>query len=189
MLICIVGKSGSGKSYISNIIKKYNESTVYLDVDKIAHKVLELEEVKEQLLILGDILTSNKIDRKKLGYIVFNNERKMKYLKEVTWYYMEKIIDKIIKKNKDKIIILDYLFLKETKYFNKSDLNILVDAPFNIRLERATKRDNITKEQFMKRDYSYQLNEEGFDYIIENVDKEKTKKKVSEIYDKSIIHR
>ena len=41
----------------------------------------------------------------------------------------------------------------------------------------------------MKRDYSYQLNEEGFDYIIENVDKEKTKKKVSEIYDKSIIHR
>lgn len=189
MLICIVGKSGSGKSYVSNIIKEYNENTIYLDIDKIAHKVLELEEVKEQLLILGDILTSNKIDRKKLGNIVFNNEEKMNYLKKVTWYYMEKIIDEVIEKNKDKIIILDYLFLKETKYFNKSDLNILVDAPFNVRLERSIKRDNIPKEQFIKRDCSYQLNEEGFDYIIENIDEEKTKKKVGEIYDKSIIYR
>lgn len=189
MLIGICGKSGSGKSYISEIIKSYDKNTIYLDIDKIAHYILTLDEIKEKIKYFGDIFTNNEIDRKKLGKIVFKDKEKMDYLKELTYYYEQIIIDKVINDNQDKIIILDYLFLKDMKYFKMCDLTIIVDAPYNIRLNRVIKRDSITEEQFIRRDKSYDLNSEGFTYIIENIDKEKTKKKVSDIYEKSIIHR
>ena len=53
-------------------------------------------------------MTSNNVDRKKLGKIVFSNKEEMKKLESITWNYMEKEIDKIILNNKEKVIILDY---------------------------------------------------------------------------------
>lgn len=80
--------------------------------------------------------------------------------------------------------------MPKTKYFRTSDLRILVTAPEEIRMQRVITRDNITKEKFLSREASApKINPDYFEYIINNVDKENTKKKIGEIYDKSIIHR
>ena len=192
MIICIVGKSGSGKSYITSLLKSYSNKIVNLDIDKIAHFVLKLDEVKDELIksFGNDILDENNISRKKLGNIVFDSKDKMEILSNITWKYMEIIIDNFISKNQNKIIILDYLLLPKTKYFQNCDIRILIDAPFDVRMKRVLERDKITEEQFILRDKNgLNFDNIKFDYVIKNDDKYKIKRKVRDIYDKSIIPR
>lgn len=192
MIISIVGKRSSGKSSITQLLCSYSSKIVKLNIDEVGHYCLTLDEVKEELIknFSKEIITDSSIDRKKLGELVFNNRKKMEILTDITWHHMENKIDNFIKNNNDKIIVLDWLLLPETKYFNESDIKILVDVPFDIRMKRVIKRDLITEKAFEIRDNaSIEFNKRDFDYVIENNDINKTKRKVRDIYDKSIISR
>ena len=192
MIIVLCGKSNAGKGYVSNLFEKLDENTIHLDIDKIAHKINEEDIVKKDLVnTFGEnILTNGKIDRKKLGSIVFNDEEEMKKLEEITWKHMEEEIDNYILNNSDKNIILDYIMLHKTKYFNKDNLKILVDAPLSVRLKRALIRDGITKDKFLERESkTANYKDSDFDYVINNEDENKTRKKVLMIYEKSTLSR
>lgn len=173
MIICICGKSGSGKSTISNKLKGiYKDKLIHIDVDKIAHDVLKDNMVKEELVsIFGSGILSNKdIDRKKLGSIVFNSKDKMDILSKITWKYMKLKIDEIIDNNKDKIIVIDYILIYETEYFKNSDIKILLDVPYEIRRDRCILRDSISEEDFKLRENgSIEYNKDDFDYVLESV--------------------
>lgn len=192
MVICLVGLSASGKSYISQLLCQYNDRIVTIDVDKIGHRATDDEEIKNKLVEAFDtsIIMEGKIYRPKLSEIVFSSEDAMKILTDLTWGYMEREIDSFIENNPNKIIILDWLLLPKTKYFKSSDLRILVTAPLEVRMQRAIQRDGITEEKFLSREANApQINSEDFEYVINNTDLEKTKEEVGKIYDKSIIHR
>ena len=168
MIISICGKSGSGKSTLAKRIIEERKNVIHIDIDKIAHQVLTIPIVKQQLQEqFKDVLTDNEVDRKKLGPIVFSSTKNMDILTQVTWPHMEQEIDRIISENKDKIIILDYLLLPKTKYFEQSDLKILLDIPKDIRKQRILKRDNITEDKFDLRDSSsIEYDKDEFDFII-----------------------
>ena len=168
MIISICGKSGSGKSTLAKKIIEERKNVIHIDIDKIAHQVLTIPIVKQQLQEqFKDVLTDNEVDRKKLGPIVFSSTKNMDILTQVTWPHMEQEIDRIISENKDKIIILDYLLLPKTKYFEQSDLKILLDIPKDIRKQRILKRDNITEDKFDLRDSSsIEYDKDEFDFII-----------------------
>ena len=51
MLIGICGKSGSGKSTISNIIKDYFDNTVIIDIDKIGHESYNDDQVINNMIL------------------------------------------------------------------------------------------------------------------------------------------
>ena len=192
MVSSIVGKSGAGKSYISNVFESYSKNIKHLNVDEIGHQVLLLEPVKTSLIATfgTNILTDHEVDRKKLNKIVFNSKEAMKKLAEITWGYMEEVIEHYIKSNKDKAVILDYQLLPKTRFFQESDLKILVDADFELRKQRIIQRDGITEEKFLERENaSLDFNKKDFDYIIGNNNFELTKGMVMKIYDKSIISR
>ena len=174
MLIGVCGKSASGKSTLARLLREEKDA-IHIDIDKIGHDVLTIDDVKKELIkTFGDeVLINNEISRKKLGNIVFNSSQAMDKLTEITWKYMQKEIDNIIKINSNKLIILDWLLLPKTKYFKMCDKRILLDIPLEIRIKRAMKRDNITKEQFLLRDNAgINYNEKEFDYVIKN-DEEK----------------
>ena len=114
----------------------------------------------------------------------------MKQLSDITWDVMENIIDNFIEENKNKIIILDWILIPKTKYFNISNTNILVQSDFNTRMKRATQRDAINESAFKEREQAtLDFTRNDFDYIIENYDIKQTRKEVKKIYDESIISR
>lgn len=189
MIITITGKSGSGKGFISNQIKSLNKKVVYLDIDKIGHESINDSKIKEKLCSKFNLkLIDGKIDRKELGTIVFNDRDKMKQLSLLTYKYIEKKINCFINKNKDKIVILDWALIPKTKFFRNADVNILVDTPKKIRMERAIKRDNISKEKFEEREKAaMKYNKKEFDYIIKNTNTSKLMNEVNKLYEESII--
>lgn len=192
MLIVITGASGSGKSSIASYLASLNSQIIQLDIDKIGHLVINRKDVIKELISNFNLLPlkDGTICRKELANIVFNDQLKMDKLTEITWKYMEEEIDKIILKNKNKIIIMDWLLTIKTKYFANSDLKILVKSDFDNRLKRAMERDNISKEKFLEREKAgVEFNEDEFNYVIENNDIEISKEKVMMLYDKSIIPR
>lgn len=136
MIIGICGKSGSGKTTLANqIMQLTGDNAICLDIDKIGHNVLLFPKVKKELInSFGEaIIKENMVDRKKLGEIVFNSRNEMEKLSDITWKYMQIEIDKILNLNKDKIIILDWLLLLNTKYFDMCDVKILLDVSYDVR--------------------------------------------------------
>lgn len=182
MLIGICGKSGSGKSTLAKeLINIHGDKIIHCDIDKIGHAALLEEEAKNKLVnAFGySILKNNIIDRKELGKIVFNSEKEMKKLTEITWGYMQQELDKIIKDNKDKIIILDWLLLPKSKYFDNCDIKVLLDIPYETRKERAILRDNISESAFELREKaSYNYDKNKFTLILQSNNKEEYQKVV-----------
>ena len=167
MLIGIMGKTGSGKSTITRLL---NEDDKYLviDVDKVNHYLLETDELKKEIINRYDVLEEGKINRKKLGIILYTNKDKMKEYNELIWKYLEKELDQIIS-NTTKPVIIDWMMLPLTKFYDMCDLKILVVSDLNIRLERILKRDNINKEHFIARDKNaLNYKKEDMDFVIDN---------------------
>ena len=169
MLIGICGKSGSGKTTLSKKLEQLSNNIIYLDIDKIGHNVLLYQNVKNELIdTFGlSIIKENEINRKVLSKLVFNSKEMMDKLTYITWKYMEMEIDNFIKKNENKIIILDWQLLPKTKYFNMCKIKILLDISYQTRKERAIKRDNITMEEFdLREKASINYNVDDFDIVI-----------------------
>ena len=176
MIIGICGKSGCGKSTLANrIIELTNNKAIHLDIDKVGHSVLLLPEVKEELIkTFGEsILKDDKVDRKILSKIVFNSRNEMSKLSDITWKYMQIKIDNFLNNHKDKIILLDWLLLPNSKYFDMCDIRILIDIPYKVRKQRAIKRDGITEEDFdLREKASINFDKSAFNYVIKEDDSE-----------------
>ena len=171
MIIGICGKSGSGKSTISNLISSYYKNIIIIDIDKIGHESYNAEEIRRRMISKFGyrIINNNQVDRNILSKIVFNSKEKMNDLTNITWQYMENKIDSILENNNDKIIILDWQLLPLTKFFNMCDYKILLDIPYEIRKERIKARDNISEEKIKEREQaSIVYNNDDFDLIIKN---------------------
>lgn len=190
MLIGICGMQGSGKSTLAKKLVSKLPNTIALDIDDIAHNIYENPNCYNEVIEnFKDVTTNGKIDRKKLGNIVFSSPDKMELLTKCTWKYMEKIIDDFIEKNKDKNIILEWLLLHNTKFLKLCDIRILLDIDQNIRMDRILKRDNISKDRFIVRDNAaLPYKNEDFNYILNNIDLDYIERIIND-YEKSTISR
>lgn len=146
--IAITGNIASGKSLVEEMLK--NKGYEVFDTDKIAHNILDLSEDVKSLFKDYDIISDNKIDRKKLSEIVFSDKNLLKKL--------ENIIHPLVKEEILKIFAMDYAIvfisvpqLFEAGFENMFDRIIFVSADENIRLKRLMKRNNLTENDALQR--------------------------------------
>lgn len=170
-IIGITGKSGTGKSTFTEMLAKKYKYCTKVDIDKIGHFSLVDPEIIERLRKnFGDgILDENgNINRKKVGDLVFAERHNMEILKELTWEFMQQKIDKILS-GSSKTVILEWILLPHSKYWDMCNTKILVCANEQERRDKIIKRDNISEEYLNKRDSaSIDYSSYKFDHIVEN---------------------
>lgn len=168
MIIGIMGKTGSGKSSITKLINE-NDNYFVIDVDKINHALIEKTSLKQYIMNrYPETIEEGKINRKKLAMILYQDEDKMSEYNETIWKYLETELDSLIAST-DKNIIIDWMMIPLTKYYNMCDIKILVDVSLETRMNRIKKRDSIDENHFRSRDKnSVNYNKEDFDFIINN---------------------
>lgn len=158
MIIGITGKSGSGKSTIGKFFE--NLSYSYYSIDEIGHFVIN--EIKDELE--KEFGTS---DRKQIGDIIFNHRHKYKELTDKIWKRQMYWIDHELKACSYDHVILDFILLPHTKYWDLCDLRILCKCPLDVRKQRVLQRDGITEEYFnLRESASIEYNDKEMDLII-----------------------
>ena len=169
-IICITGKSGSGKTYLSNMLacKLVAEA---IDIDNIAHEVMDSAEMKQKIRAKfgASVFCGLKIDRKKLGEILFADKQKLEYVEKLTQAQMENTIDQILQKTTANYVVLEYSLLPLMKYFASGNFKILVEAPEDVRKNRILTRDNISEDYFFMREKnSLEYNEKDYNLVVDN---------------------
>ena len=155
MFIGLVGKSCSGKNYVEDILHK--QGYVVLDLDKLCHSLLEKVEVISSVVqAFGPEVFQNetqKISRQALAKVIYENPSKRKDLENILY---PKLKDEILaikaSLNPNKTIFLNGALLRRARLDELCTAIIYVDAPYEVRLERALVRDSITEEIFEKRE-------------------------------------
>lgn len=164
-IIGITGKSGSGKTEICKKLAKKMECKT-INIDEIGHKVTEMENVLNSLIkhFGNKILDGNgKLNRKKLGSLVFAGKNNMKILEELTLPLMISEVKLQIAESKHDIIILDYLLLPAMPLWESCNLKVLINCPQKVRFARITKRDNILFN-YLKNRESASIDYESFKF-------------------------
>lgn len=150
MIIGLTGSIAVGKSKVLEILKDLSYKTV--NMDDISHEVLNCEDIRSKIasMISADVVINNKVDRKKLSSIVFNDKKKLEILNNIVHGKIIEEMINIINNNKEKVLIIEVPLLFELnleKYFDKI---IVVYTNKDLQCERIMKRNNIDKEHAQK---------------------------------------
>lgn len=152
MIIGITGSIACGKSTVSNYLK--SKGYIVIDADKIGHEALDDDYVKEKLILAfgNEILDDNKINRQKLGELVFGNSSNLNVLNSIIHPEIrKKILEKIDKNNDKELIFIDVALLFEAKFDDLVDKIIVVYVDKNTQLTRLMKRNFISKKEALSR--------------------------------------
>ncbi len=158
MIIGICGRTGSGKTYAQKLLEKKIKA-LYLDLDIIGHYLLEKTSVKKKILTCfpAIIFENEKINRKTLGNLVFNDSSLLKKLNQIIHPLIKKEVLKSIKLNSDKTtIFLIGALIDEIGLKNICDKIIVISAEDTFLLQNNEEKFNLirshqkSKEEYLK---------------------------------------
>ena len=160
VIIGLTGKYCSGKSTVEKILNK-NHNFFIIDVDKIGHWALE-EKKTELINKFGSkILKYNKINRKILGSIVFNNKKFLIYLNTLVHPIMIEKVKELIEENKNEKICINAALLFELNLNIYCSTVIVIKSSILNIIKRAKQRDKVS----FKRIFNIINNQKIFKYI------------------------
>lgn len=171
--IAITGNIASGKSQVEKIIK--NLGYKVFDADEICHNLLNngdiIEKIKKEFNEY-EIFSNGKLDRKKLGAIVFDNQELKIKLENIIHPEIKQELTLFFNHNQnDKNVFASIPLLFEAKMHNLFDKIILVTADTNTRLSRLMQRNNLSKEDALLRINAQKPQDEKIklaDFVIKN---------------------
>ncbi len=183
-VVGITGIIASGKTVVTNYLSDNNY--VVIDADTISRDLLE-EKSCELHTVMGALTNlwgqdlvhtfyaEGKVNRQKLGEIIFNDNHKREDLNSIMHPIIKKIIiseikrqkNAIIKKNLKKIIFVSVPLLIEAAYEDLCDEIIIVTCELSIIKKRLIERDHITEEYALTKILSQMSLEEKIDKCIQ----------------------
>ena len=150
MILGITGGTGCGKTTLLKEIE--DRGGLVLDCDAVYHDLLTRD--MELLNAINDrfpgVVVDKKLERKKLGAIVFNDKQALLDLNTITH---GAIRDEIVRRLAEKpaLAAIAAIALFEGGLARLCDATVAVCAPFETRVERLMQRDGISREYAQNR--------------------------------------
>ncbi len=168
--IALTGGIATGKSTVTNIFKTYGFEII--DADKIAHVMLDLHHDKIAELFGEQYVENKKVIRKKLGALIFGDEKEKARLEALLHplIYAEIERQSTLLDAKEKAYLVDIpLFFETNRYPIKK--SIIVYVPQEIQLARLMLRDessNIDAQRRIDAQMNIEEKREKATYVIDN---------------------
>jgi len=194
--IGITGGIGSGKSLVSKIFSGWG--AFIFDADQEAKKILINNETAQSEIISefgSDVIDiNNKIDKKKLSRVAFQDEDNQLKLNTIIHPYVfqeiDKQFDKVLNGGSHNIFVVDAALIYESGADTHMDYVIVVCSKIGLRTERVLSRGKISRDEFLQRSNLQWTDEDKIqlaDFVIHNNEtKENLEIKAKSIYRKLI---
>ncbi|EAC3357287.1 dephospho-CoA kinase [Listeria monocytogenes] len=196
--IGLTGSVATGKSTVSNMIQQAGIPLV--DADIAARKVVEpgTEGLKEIVAYFGGeiLLADGTLDRAKLGEIIFKDKEKREKLNEITHPrvkdYMLEARERFFRSGEE-LVFFDIPLLFESHLESLVDQIVVVWTTPETELKRLMERNNLTKEDALRRIESQMGIDEKArkaDFVIDNNESlEKTQKQVNTFIERFVKNK
>ena len=147
LVIGLTGGIGVGKTTTANLIKEYGADII--EVDQLGRDLLHKDPDAKANIVkeFGESIldTAGRIDREKLGQIVFGNVERLQTLEAISHPAINQILNRLIGEQTSGVIILDMAVLVEKKlaYFQGSPMYqkvVVVESEMVLRNERLKQR-------------------------------------------------
>ena len=188
--LAVVGDIGAGKSYVAKQFgyPVFNADT---EVDKLYKKSRKCYSKLKKAL--PNYITSFPVKKNELSEAIVANRYNLKKIVKIIHPEVRRKMNKFIKKNRSKkVIILDIPLLIENKINKKSDILIFVDAKKKEINKRLKKRPNFNLKiikKFKKLQLPLEFKKKKSDFIIKNNFKSSSIKKNVKVLKKKILRK
>lgn len=189
----LTGNYGMGKSTVAELFRKLGAYVI--DTDKIVDELMNDRDVLDEIkkLFGEDSIKRNKVDKKFIASVVFENPNMRIYLENILHPRVFERVDREIKNlpsnGEPKIVIIEAPVIFERGYQNRFDIIITVYTSDETAIRRLLKK-GVSEEEALKRlksQFSIEMKKNSADFIINNSGSIKeTEKQVEEIYHKLI---
>ena len=184
--IAVLGDIGSGKSYVA---KQFGYPVFKADAEVTKLYKKSRKCYKKLKKTLPKYIISFPIKKVEISKAIINGQHNLKKIVKIVHPEVRSKMNKFIKKNKNKkIIILDIPLLMENKINRKNDILIFVDAKkkeINKRLKKKLNLNSKILKKFKKLQLSIESKKQKSDFVIKNNFKNNSiKKSVKEVLEK-----
>ena len=189
-IVGLTGGIGSGKSAVLSVFSSLGVPCYQSDSS--AKKLMQQDpELINQIKALfgDDLYEGEKLNRGKLAEVVFADKSKLESLNAIVHPRVKDDFQLFLSQQNADYVIKEAAILFETGGAEDCDVTILVTAPEDLRIERVMKREKSKVEHIKSRMRHQWSNEKKIpmaDYVINNIDWDKTLKKVEEIHQKLV---
>ena len=172
MIIGITGGTGCGKTTLLQTIAE--RGGLILDCDAIYHELLTRDEVLLSAIEarFPGTVENGQLQRKKLGAIVFTDEKALLDLNKITHSAIRAEVCRRLEAG-PRLAAIDAIALFEGGLAELCDVTVAVTAPLETRIQRLMQRDGIC-ESYARSRIAAQHDEGWFrqrcDHVLENMD-------------------
>lgn len=193
-ILAVTGGIGSGKSEVCRILAE-NGLELQYEADSRAKALYvespDLLDAMEEALGCSLRGEDGRFLPNRLSQVIFNDPESLAKVEQLLFPQMLKdFSDRMSGAGKDAVVVFESAtFLEKPAFDGFADMVLLVDAPFQLRLERACSRDGVSAEAVLARMQCQKLmnflsdggTDPRIDYVIENVgSREELQQKVLE---------
>jgi dephospho-CoA kinase len=153
-LIVVTGSIASGKTSVARIFGA--RGGVVVDCDRLAHRAYRDKAVRAALVdTFGEcILTpSGRISRRRLGKLVFADDRALARLNRIVHPSVKRIISAEVRERRagSRYIVLDAVLFFQYTFRFKADLVVRTEASVETRVRRLMRRDGMSRKEALRR--------------------------------------
>jgi dephospho-CoA kinase len=187
----VTGGLGSGKSTACKFLAE--KGAFIFDADRIAKLLMESDpDIRAEITEAfgNDIYKDGKLDTQKLAQRAFASESDQRTLNDIVHPRVVEYFQQESAKLRDQydLVVMDAPLIFESGFDSRLDHTLLIYTKYKIRLERAIRRGNLSREEILRR-IDLQMPEEDkrelAEFVIENNGTdEQLKIAIEELYDR-----
>jgi len=170
----VTGGLGAGKSTACQRFKE--NGAVIFDADSVAKEILQTtQDVQDRITeeFGADVVKDGRVDTRKLASQAFSNEENQSILNNIVHPYVIEAFEKRREELEKKVglLVVDAPLIFESGFDSHLDHTLLIFASLKMRIARALRRGNLTREEILRR-MDLQMPEEDkrdlASFVIEN---------------------